>query len=314
MPQGIFAGWGKQSAYATAVAPTKFGRCYDDTTVDHRRPADGVTYLDTLDPGRIQYREKEFAEGLLAPVSVYDGNGTLYEAALGTLTTTGSGPYTHTFTLADTLPANGLSVEVHYGFPQATKESKLGVGMFAVGYAAEFRASEPVRERWTLRGRNVQMFSKSTETVPAYDNEEIISAHVALTIDTVSTTVVEGVTINLDNNPKTPRALLDGSAYIAEFKRGGRRTITGELSKEWENEDIMQDFLSGTDAELIVTATGTGNRSMVWKLAKIRYLGELSEELTESETVMQTIPFTALDDATDGALKITMTNDTASGL
>lgn len=309
MPFDIFAGWGEQSAYDTAVGRTQFARVYDGTDANHKKPGEPHTYLSAADPETVHYKT-EYGDFTLEPVVVYDGLGKLLKHALGSVADAGSGPYTHTHSLADSPPDHGLSVEVHKGLSSGA-ESKLVTGGKITEFGIEASVGEEVKFTFSGVGRRVTLTAKTASpTFPDYDNDIIKVSQITVAIDG-ATTNVKSVSVQLNNNLQTDRGFL-GSQYIAEPKRAGKREITGEIGKEWEDATLYNKFLSGSTATLLITCSGSGNNEMTIRCNEIRFLGDPSEELTESESIGQTLPFTAFKDATYGALQIVETNDTAT--
>ncbi|MDQ7008360.1 MAG: phage tail tube protein [Acidobacteriota bacterium] len=310
MPYDIFAGWGEQAAYGTAVARAQFARVYDGSAVTHKHPGDPHTYLGRADPETIHYG-LEYGEWTLEPVPVYDGIGKLFKHALGSVTDAGAGPYTHTHSLADSLPANGLSIELHKGLDPAGAESKLITGGKINEFAFEASVGEELKIRFGGIGQKATIVAKTASpTYPDYDNDIVKVSQISVQIDG-ATTNVTGISVSLNNNLRTDRGFL-GSQYIAEPTRAGNREITGQVDKEWEDATLYNKFLSGATATLLITCTGSGSNKLTIRCNEIVFLGDVDEELTQSEKIGQTLPFVARHDATYGALQIVETNGTAT--
>lgn len=316
MGYDIFAGVGEQSAYATAVARTSWSRVYSDSDLNHIRPNDPRAHLGRLDPDELFY-QLERGEGQLVVPLHYDTSSSrlldlMFKHALGGRVHAGAGPsYTHTYSLADSLPANGLTVELHKGFPDSGDESKILTGGKVRNMTITARVNEETQASFGLLGRKVDTGAKTAS--PTYvdlDTYAVNPPTITVDID-ATTTNVFGVEINLDNILRDDRGFL-GQQYIAEPVRGaGKRQITGTISKEWESKAILDKFIAGSTANLVIDAAGPTNYAWEIRLEKIRYV-EPTEETTEIDEIPQEIPFVAFYDATYTALQITQTNELAS--
>lgn len=306
----IFAGWGKQDTdYDTLVARAFFSRVYSDSDLVHERPSSPKTHLGKLDPDEQHYTLERGTGRLVVPAQYKDMHH-LFEAALGNQNAD-SPPNTRVYDLADTLPANGLSVELHKGFPDSGFESKIMTG----GKVREFKImaaiDEEVKYDFSLIGKKVDLGAKTASpTFQDLDTRHLLAKQIAVSIDASSANIFSAE-ITLNNNLRDNRGFL-GMTYIAEPLRApGKREITGTLSKEWDDKALYDKFISGASAELELTATGPSPFVAVWHLGKIIFV-EPSEDTIEVDQIPQTLNFrTVSDTPAADTFKLTETTDSA---
>lgn len=306
MGYDIYAGWAKQTTdYDTLEARAKFSRVYSDSDLMHERPSDPKTHVGNLDPDEQHYTLERGTGRLVLPAQ-YKDQHDLHEAALG-IREADSPPNTRVIKLANSLPANGLSVELHKGFPDAGNEAKLMTGGKVSTFAIQAAIDEEIRYDYGLIGKKVDLGAKTVSpTFQDLDTRHLLAKQIAVQIDAASANVFS-VEINLDNNLTDSRGFL-GSTYIAEpIRAPGKRTITGTISKEWTDKTLYDKFLSGASAELILTATGPSPFVAVWTVGKMIFTAP-EEETVEVDQIPQSLPWRAVSDG-DDTLKLTETTD-----
>ncbi len=313
-----YASIGHEAVWGTEVARTDFHRAYDDSVITPNVPRDPVEYLGHRDPD-LTFDKLESAGGTLTiPLTYNNGIELLMYYALGQYLLTGGGPpHPHVFTVDNTpysraaTPLIGLSYELNYQLPETAFEAMLMTGGRIQTASGSIVAGEEAKATFELVGKQAIVEPLTgTPTFPDYaGNDTVKWSQVTMKIDTVATTIYN-IDWSLANNLKVDRGIL-GSAFIAEPRAQGRRTITGSLSKEYANKDILNDWIGGTIAELEATATGPGNFKIVYLWKRVQYTGE-SPKLAEAEEQEQTCPWMALRDATDTAMKVTITNEDAA--
>ena len=115
MSQGLgvyaYAGIGVQSAYGTAVAGAIWAEIKGES-MKGTRPRIPVGVLGSRSLKRTVKGQADVAGGLSFPMQ-WNGLESFLKHAFGSVSTSGAGPYTHTFALAAQLPAPGLTVLVN---------------------------------------------------------------------------------------------------------------------------------------------------------------------------------------------------------
>ncbi len=125
--------------------------------------------------------------------------------------------------------------------------------------------------------------------------------------------------ISFGNNYKTD--LFINSQYRSKFVRGGLRTVTGSFSfdiTDVNTYDLYDDFISDiAGVALVATFTGTvikgaHNYSMSFNLPTIKPTFESVPGGGGLDVPPGEVPFVALDDGTNGELRITVQNNKAT--
>lgn len=320
MPYNQFVAWGEESgSWASEASRDTFARPYEDSKLMHEKPQAPLEYLSNRDPEAPFYQAERGVGNLVFPLT-YTGAEIWLKHCVGNIATSGSGPYDHTFSLDNnpytrsSSPLLGLSIELNLGLPDSGYESALLLGARCRSFGSNFRVNEETKLSSEWVGQKVMLEPiTGSPSFPDYDHASasplVKWSQIALTIDAGSETVY-GVEFTCNNNLRDDRAKL-GSQYIAEPRAQGRREITGTLDLEWSDKTLYDKFVSGASAAILATATGPGSFAMTVRFNNVRFTGE-TPGLSHGEDVDYSLPFTAYDDATYGAMQIVNTNDTAA--
>lgn len=315
MAYGIFAGWGEETTWGTAVARTQFAKVYSESQAMHDKPMEPVAFLGNRDPDRPFFGPERGTAELVLPW-VYTGLGKLFKHALGITVDAGAGPYTHTHSLdakpytRTSSPLKGLTVELNGELPDAGPlEAWLLTGGRVLRMAGGVRAGEENRITVGLQGKEItQVIKSGSPTFPNLDTEWVIPQQVLLTIDGGAHDIY-GFDWELNNGLREDKAFI-GSQFRSPAPVSGKRSITGTIDKEWVSKALWDKMKAGTTAALLATATA-GARIQTIRLANVRF-GAFMPPLQEGEDMQHQLPWTAFDDATYGAMQIIETNATAT--
>jgi len=323
----VFVGWGEETTWGTPVARTLFSRTYGDMKIKHLNPSSPNAWLASRDAEVPIYVSPQKGEMTMPIPLVYAGDEKLIEHMMGARrTTTGAGPYVHTYNIDDapytrsTSPLIGLTMEAHLALPDASLGSMLLYGGRCKSFGGTIAAGEEDKllTEWVGQ-RVVQAAKTASPTFPAYGS--VASSPLVRPVQTVitmgptgspTTQSIYGVEWNVNNNLRDDKHEL-GSAYISAPRAQGKREITGTLRKEWLSKTLYDAFVAspGTAYAIVATSTGPGNFVLVRRWNNVRFTGETPDP-REGEETDQVLPFTAYDDSTYGAFQIVITNDTAA--
>jgi hypothetical protein len=314
MPANIFAGWAEQTGYTTDTSPTQYSRIYDGSALNPQPNREPRQHLGRLDP---QYWRAGVKSGqwTLEPVAVYDGLGLFFKHGLGFVTHTSYSTDTsytkHTVSLADSVPDHGLAIELCFQGPDTNYESKKAIGSKV--NEIQFEAVAGEAPRITVNGpcRKVELTTKSSSpTFPDLTTEAVLFSDITVTVSSTEYDC-RACRFTINNNLMTDRSHL-GKEYIAEPLRAGKREITGELEIDGFQKAFWDKFIDGNSpGKLTIECAGTGSRTWKWEMADIRFDGS-SMELNEAEKIPHTVQFRAFYESTDGAVKFTEINQTAT--
>lgn len=224
------------------------------------------------------------------------GLGTLLKHALGKITTTGTGPYTHVIK-RDSLPV-GLSIEKgltdigQYFVFAGCRIDKLSLSLDAKGM---------VTGSLDVLGKSVTRAEASAGGTPAALAHVPVVSHEAAVVElgNVAAQVV-GMDLNMTNN-------LDGDVYIlGSRERGGlpegRGECSGNLSLMFRDDNaasIFDTWNNETETSIKVRyVDGNGNYVQIW-LPRIKFFGGLIPKLATEKGIILPVPFRALKDATE---------------
>lgn len=317
----LFSGWGEETTWGTPVARAQFARPYVDSVVTHEKPQQPHTFAGDRDPEAPFFLAERGVGSVNIPL-VYAGMEVLIEHCMGAvLTSSGVGPFVHTFNLSSdpytraTAPFVGLTQELHLGLPDSSLESLLLYGARCGSFGSNFRVNEETRWNSDWVGKQVVQAAKTgSPTYPDYANAAasplVKFTQIVVTIDGSGSQNIYGLEWSVNNSLRDDRAIL-GSQYIAAPVPQAKREITGTIEKEWLSKTHYDKFIAGTTATILATATGPGNFVMTVEFPNVFYTGG-TPEFQEAETQDYSLPFIAYDDATKGAMQITITNDTAT--
>lgn len=304
--RGASCGFGEESTWGTAVSRSNWRPIISSNltrTVERIPRAD--LYSDAAAASRKgHYDLMVEAGGTVEMLATYDNIGMLLKHACGGLSTTGSGPYTHTYTLAATLPT-GLTLEFIRGtgtsevfegckVNQATLACSAGEAMtLSVDFIAEDAASRAAAGTPSFgAAEQVVLYHHAGQLGFGGNNYDITSFSLVL------------------NNNLTRRNLL-GSDLTKEPTRGDFTEITMSIDVEAADQ-LYADLRSGSQSDATVTFTGTGGKVMAITLQNA-YLTEATDPVNSAGIVSQSLTLVGESDGTDYGLKIDVTNDDGTG-
>ena len=224
---------------------------------------------------------------------------TLLYYTLGSVTTTGTAdPYTHTITPGNTIPSfsSWIGVEEYVSGGPIVMERKYN-GMAISGVDIDYSAGEMLTLSFDVIAAK-EATPGTTLQSPTFASDRPFSANdVVVTLGGSPSTVVESVSISIDNNIADD-AFAIGSRILPALIVG-RREITGSMDLRFASRDEYNNFLSGTTRSLVLDATIGANRQFKITLPKISY-DTSNANIDTMERVVQGVDFTALWDDTSG--------------
>ncbi len=309
--RGAAHGLGEESTYGTPVSRTNWLRVNSSdiarNIVRNYRPglvgvAGGINRRRTVS-GATE------AGGPAEYVFAYEGCGILLKHAMGTVSSTGTGPYTHTYTIDD-LPT-GLTLEdIQSGdsgsvmqlaeggkinrlalrFPGPSDAALIGVDYLFEDIAAFASAGTPTYGAGDLEAIGHQLGQLGWNG----NNYDLLSLEMVI------------------DNKLTRRNKL-GSRLTKEPTRSDFVEVIWRGEIEWENNNAITDYRSEIQGDVTATATGTGNHSAAFTLHNAN-MWSLSKPINTAGVIRQRFEFRGLDDGTDEGFKAVVINDDATGI
>lgn len=173
---------------------------------------------------------KQMVRGDVQTLLHESGASLLWESMLGSIATTGAGPYTHTATIpASTVDMPAYTIQVGLGGTTTSYTRKRVLGAVCESWQIAAAAGEAVTLGMTWVGQDGETAeaTATTGTVPTsqtyYDWRSCVATIGGLTLDCITSFTIQG-----NNNLNTDRFCL-GQTLMSRPKRNGPAEITGSF-------------------------------------------------------------------------------------
>lgn len=224
-------------------------------------------------------------------LSYASGDALMWEARLGTNTTTGAGPYTHTASLAAYLPS--YTMEVSIGATSATM-IKTMTGMMVDSWEMKCQAGEFVTLGDTWVGKNLTIALGATldGTDPT---GQVAYNFVDGTVTLAGTApgCVKQITFSGNNNLDSD-GLCMGSQSITTPERNDTAEITGSMEIETNITDtnVFDRYVAGTLTTVLFTLSNAATPTLSQTVtAKVQFTSDPTPKVTGPGKLTYTAPF-----------------------
>lgn len=270
-------GFAPETTYGTYVAPTKFLELISENVKGEHsmlsRPS-----LRFAGPQHVVQSKKSVSGGFEFDVS-YAGPEFLFKNALGTNTTTGAGPYTHTMTTAAALPT-GISLHINRDSASVGGSSAFKYeGCQITKLTLTQKMEENLRCRVEVLGEDWDNIAVATPTFPTFTRADY--THFSCTIAGAAVNVVEAEW-TIENVLAAERYKL-GSRLRRGLGRGGQRKITGSLTFEFEQLTEYNFYKNLSANEIILTWSSSPNSITITN--PISYITGSDPEITDAAPI-----------------------------
>ncbi|MEM0456107.1 MAG: phage tail tube protein [Nitrososphaerota archaeon] len=290
-----YLGVGKENTYGTAVAAAVwYDIIRENITVRRTTILDRDTVADRQLTKAV--RGEEYVEGEVELYLNSQQIGHLLLSCLGSVVTSGTGPYTHTFFVADVLP----SLTLRSGLDSVKEKVVAGAVVDNLEVVAEVGK---VRVRAGIVGRQLTLGDVSS---PSFTRgEDFTHGDVTITIGDI-TKRPRRMTFRMNNNLERVHVL--GDHYLHSLKPK-KFEVTGSFDLDFENEAEYQDFLSLTPRSLNIRFE-RGNYRIEFDIERFVYT-DARVEVRGRELLVASFEFVALKSDVQDAIKVTLVNDDA---
>lgn len=227
----------------------------------------------------------------------------LFEAALGSLTTTGAGPYVHTFKVGQTLP----SYLIEKGFADINAYFKYG-GCLVNRLSFNVTPSGPQQVTFDVLGAQEAAGGASFDATPADLGKHAFDGLSVGTIEEggvaiADVTGIDNFTINNDLDPDL--YVLGGGGVRADISPGIVQ-VSGTLKARFKDLTLYTKAINDTKSSLRwIYALGdgggsAGNESLEFKLAELTFAPN-APVIAGPRGVLVELPFSAFYEADAGA-------------
>jgi len=308
---GAQLGIAKESTHGDFTAPTDFIEFTQESLSAEieRLESSGLA------KGRRQLRSgrwvpaQKTVEGDVSAELATEGLLPFWEAAFGGSSSSGTGPYTHEFTLGDFPP--GLTVQVGRPDETGTLQPFSYVGGMVSSFSLEASTGEIASCTFTVNAQD----EKTNETLatPSYPDPLRLLTFVGGSLKIAGSEVeVTSASVEGDNGLSTDRWKF--GSKLRKRPARGLRAFTGEFEAYFSNLDLYNRYINGDEATLTLTFEGEtlsdgSTPAKVEFSALVRFDGS-TPQVGGSDEVMQSISYKAVSDSTNPTKLTVVTDET----
>lgn len=300
-----------ETTWGTAVAVDRFTPLISESMTEkiERLESAGIA------PGARVLRSGQWATGNVEVsgdlgFELYQqGMGLWFRHMFGAVSTSGAGPYTHTFTPGD-MSDDHFTLQIGKPDVAGTVQPFTYAGCKVTEWELAAKAGELVTLGVSVVGRDLATAtSLATASYGAGSGLPFSFAHASVTVGG-SAAYVKEITLKGSNGLAVDRRGI-GSAYIKEPLEAELRAYEGEMVCEFESLTQMNLFRNGTENALVLTIDA-GSAAKCVITTNVRYDGSTPEVQGRGVTELK-VPFKCLGPSTDaGAITAVLTNSDAT--
>lgn len=296
---GLRLGIGVEVTFGSAVSRNRFFRLASGSMRSkpnwNRRPL-----ISSGPNAQKMSKGMTIVDGDIECLASYEGMGVLYAFALGSSSSSGSGPYTHTYVLSRTLPSTSMEV-----VSDNENVCELYTGVMCSKASWSVKAGETMKFKLSLMAEDE--LQEQTATSPTYttnDGDVDVEHHQAGSVSWNSGTYsVYSAEITLDN--KLARREKLGSVASKSFVRSDFLEVLIKLELDWEG-GFNAAWVAGTKSDLSLTFTG-GSNTLTFNVHNAMVIDE-GHPINIAGVIKQTVTLRGLSDGTDEGLAIVVVN------
>jgi hypothetical protein len=300
-----FIGIGEESTYGTAVARTRFYELLSESVEEQIERIESAA----IRSGRRTLHRR--AAGVKRVTGSFElelapqGIGVLLKHCLGSVSTTGTNPYTHTLT-PGALNGKSLSIEIAREFSTGTVTSHLFEGCKIIKWGISCEVNQWAKLKLDVVGEEATI-SQSPSSV-TYPTGWSPFTFVHGTVTTIGGTSYDlsSFSIDVDNGLQVDRFFL-GANRQKEPLEAKLREIKGSLTTPYANDTLLNQLRNGTEAQLVVTFNA-GASAQLTVTANVWIDGKWPHVERDAIASLP-IDFTAMHSTSDAsALMLTLVN------
>lgn len=312
---GSAVGIGQETAYGTKVTRAFWLRIVSwdmrRNITKTPRPHLGTTASVSLNR-RQHYTEADDAGGSFEHLVAYDDASLVLLAhALGKVTTTGTGPYTHAITLAKqpaTLNTDKVSLSLEgilgdSGDAEVFEGSMITRTTLSLSTGGVMSASHEVIAE-TTGGQE----ARSTPTFSS-NGEEVLHSHGGTLAFNSNTHSVREISITVDQ--KLAKRQFIGSTLTQQPQPTDFTEVTVRFTREYTDDNPHDEYVADTQGDATIAFTGTGNNALTITMQNF-YITSVTESVNTAGVITQTVEGRCESDGTDEGLSLAFVNDNAS--
>lgn len=300
-------GWAKETTAGTRVTPNKFAEFTGEGIQQDILRIDRMG----MKPGRRLNQGWATGNRTLAGPTTFDMSaqtiGSALELAIGDVQTTGSDPYTHTFT-----PGKLESATVQIGTPavDSTIFPRDYLGCFVNQWSIEAAIDQYVVLTLDWLAQEEQL--NQTIATPSYTQTDWFTYVTGVISIAGSETCIDTATVTGNNNLDSHYCMKSTLPGHPTHREMGRREYGGTMTADFTNLNEYNRFLNGDEFTFSMVFTAAASRTLTIA-GNVRYDGTTPNVSGPDEIVKQELPFiftSGVDDAT--AFTATLVNNEAT--
>lgn len=309
--RGAAIGIGQETTYGTSVARSDWAQTVSSSL--HRK----VTR--NFRPGLVgvaaSFVRRRTVSGItecggsLEHVLTYEGLGMLLKNALGAATSTGAGPYVHTYKIDDLPPGLTLeSIESGDSGNVAQVAEGVKISRMTLKWSSP---SDVAMVSCDFLAEDVGAYT--TAGTPSYDAGALDMVGHQLGALAFGGNSYDLISLEMTIDNKLTRRNKLGSRLTKEPARSDFATVTWVAEVEWENGNAITDHRNEVQGDAVVTSTGTGNHAATFTLHNAQ-IWDTPKPVSGPGPGTMRITFEGTSDGTDEGFQIAITNDNASAI
>ena len=322
--RNAFVSVGEESTYGTAAASGYTDMRLISSSLQKTIERVRKTHLNQGNAGFVRSTFDAFniTGGNVTGPLHYAGNGDIFKGALGAVSSSGSGPYTHSFTPSANLPSLTMLFKrgrSQSGLPSQEEFKGCVINTLTISCSAGEEATfsaEVIAQDASARATYDPATAGSSFPATALSVLHHQSSDITYNTGGGTTTYkCRSFEIVIDNKIERRNNL--GSQLTAEPNTGDVREVRMTATMDLEDTQIYADAITtptAVDADVVLTMTGTGNDQMVFTIYNA-VIEEYADAVTTFGRIERTVTFLGtVDSSGNEAIKIDMINDNATAI
>jgi len=249
------------------------------------------------------YDGMEIAGGTIELPMHYEGSGMLIKAALGSVASTGSGPYTHTFTPTLTIPS--LAIKNQRG--SGTSEEFLGCKVASMNLSCE--AGGELMGSFEIIAKTANNRAAALPPPGFGDGREVLHFEASQMLFAGVNYDIRSFNLDLQNSQERRNNL--GSKLTGEPQLSDIRECTLSIEADMNGDVLYQAQLVGNTSDVTITFQNSDMDNFEIRL-RDAYLREYSDDVNSFGVITRSMTFVGQGVSPNEALEIKIINQDAS--
>tara|TARA_R110002110_G_scaffold288194_2_gene502665 strand:+ start:577 stop:1515 length:939 start_codon:yes stop_codon:yes gene_type:complete len=297
---------GEETIWGTSVATTvenrvnsvSLSRSQERTRKSHLSSSSAAFQIDSYDG-------MESAGGSIELPVHYEGSGLLLKASLGSVASTGVGPYVHTYTPTLTIPS--LTINNQRG--SGKSEKFLGCKVATMSLSCE--AGGELMGTWEIIAKTADTRSAALPSPTFGDGKEVVHHQAGLLTFNSLTYSIRSFNLTLSNSQERRNNL--GSKLTAEPQLSDIRSVELSVEADLDGDALYNSQLVGDVSDVFITFTNSDSDSFEIRL-RSAYLREYSDDVNTFGVLTRSMVWVGQGVSPNEAMEIKITNQDPTGI